>query len=66
MPVAGANFWFHPQIFSFLDERGITKGKIFKVLDNDVTDISKLRSKLLSTYPDKSEIINQVFERYGK
>ena len=66
MPVAGANFWFHPQIFTYLDERGIGKEKICKVLNSDVTDIKTLRAKLLSTYSDKSDIINQVFERYGK
>ena len=66
MPVAGSNFWFHPQIFTYLDERGIGKEKICKVLTSDVTDIKTLRAKLLSTYSDKSDIINQVFERYGK
>ena len=62
MPVAGSNFWFHPQIFTYLDERGIGKEKICKVLTSDVTDIKTLRAKLLSTYPDKSDVINQVFE----
>ncbi len=66
MPVKGSNFWFHPQIFTYLDERGIGKEKICKVLTSDVSDIKTLRAKLLSTYSDKSDIINQVFERYGK
>lgn len=66
MPVAGANFWFHPQIFTYLDERGLGKEKICKVLTDDVIDIKTLRSKLLSTYPEMTDTINQVFERYGK
>lgn len=66
MPVAGSSFWFHPQIFSYLDERGISRGMIFKALDGDVITRDKLRTKLLSLYPEKSDIITQVFERYAK
>lgn len=66
MPVAGSNFWFHPQIFSYLDERGVGKDKICRVLTSEVKDVKSLRSKLISTYPEKADIINQAFERYGK
>ena len=66
MPVAGADFWFHPQIFSYLDERGLGRDKIFAALTEDVKDLESLKGKLLSLNPQQSEIINQVFDRYAK
>lgn len=66
MPVAGSNFWFHPQIFTYLDERGLDQSKIFGALGEDVTDITSLRKRLLSLYPEQSDVINQVFERYAQ
>lgn len=64
MPTAGSSHWFHPQIFRYLDERGMTSAQIFKALTSSVTDRVKLRNKLLELYPEKSTIINQVFDRY--
>lgn len=66
MPVVGSSFWFHPQILSYLDERGVGRSKIFKALETDVNSRDKLRSKLLALCPESAEIINQVFERYAK
>ena len=65
MPSAGMNYWFHPQIFRYLEERGLSKSQIFTALQKDVTDIGALRKKLLELYPDKSQIIRQVFDRYS-
>lgn len=65
MPSWGSNRWFHPQIFRYLDERGLSRPEIFKALTSDVTDREKLLEELLTLYPEKSSIINQVFERYS-
>ena len=64
MPNFGNNFWFHPQIFRYLDERGMKCGEIFKALTPEVTDKDKLRAKLLELYPSRKSVIEQVFERY--
>ena len=64
MPNFGNSFWFHPQIFRYLDERGMKCGEIFKALTPEVTDKNKLRAKLLELYPSRKAVINQVFERY--
>lgn len=63
-PAFGTSYWFSPQIFRYLDERGITPADIFKVLDASVTSKDALRDALLHAYPAKREIIDQVFNRY--
>ncbi len=65
MPSAGMTNWFHPQIFRYLEERGITKSQLFAALQSDVTSKELLKNKLLELYPDKAVIIRQVFTRYS-
>lgn len=60
----GTSFWFSPQIFTYLDERGIGKFKIFKTLSEDVTDINILKDRMLSLYPECKSTILQAFDRY--
>lgn len=60
----GTGYWFKPQIFFFMDERGITRYKIFRALTDDIHDAGMLKEKLLSMYPECKTIINQAFERY--
>ena len=60
----GTSFWFHPQVFTYLDERGINKFKLFKALAPDVRDKETLRERLLSMYPECKTTIKQAFERY--
>ena len=60
----GYNEWFHPQILSWLDERGITRFKVFKALDAEVTDRETLRQRLIYYYPEYKSMINQAFSRY--
>jgi len=60
----GGSFWFHPQIFLYMDERGVTRGKIFKALLPEVTDRDLLEKKLIALYPENRSIISQAFERY--
>ena len=64
IPSFGTSFWFSPQIFRALDQRGIDRADILSALTSDVSDINLLRARLLAMYPVKSGIINQVFNRY--
>ena len=60
----GYSYWFHPQILSWLDERGITRFKVFKALDGEVTDRQMLRDRLIYYYPEYKSMIIQAFSRY--
>lgn len=61
----GVSFWFYPQIFLYLDERGLDAEKIFRVLTSDVNSRETLRTALADTYPEYRTIVEQAFERYG-
>ena len=61
----GTSYWFYPQIFSRLDERGINRYKIFAALTSDITDKDLLQKKLISLYPESKSIINQAFGKYN-
>lgn len=64
-PTFGTSNWFYPQIFRYLDERGITCGEILRVLGPSVDSKSDLKQALISAYPSERTIIEQVFSRYG-
>ena len=63
-PPIGTSWWFSPQIFRYLDERGVTPSDIFAVLDSSVVSKSSLKDALMLAYPAKRDIIEQVFNRY--
>ena len=63
-PTFGTSYWFNPQIFRYLNERGISTSMLFSVLRSDVTDKTRLKEALLSSCPTKRNIIEQVFNRY--
>jgi hypothetical protein len=63
-PSYGTSYWFHPQIFRYLDERGIKCSDIFDVLDESVNSKIALKNALMLAYPSKRDIIEQVFNRY--
>ena len=63
-PTFGTSFWFYPQIFRSLDERGITPSGIFSVLGASVSSKSALKDALLQAFPNKRNSIEQVFNRY--
>ena len=65
MPTFGTSYWFYPQIFRYLDERGFPRSYIFKALTPEVTSRAELQKKLLELYPSQQGLINQVFERYA-
>lgn len=62
----GLSYWFCPQIFMYMSERGIGYNKICRALGPEVKDVAALKSKLLSLYPEQKSMIIQAFERYGK
>ena len=63
-PTFGTSYWFYPQIFRYLDERGIKTSQIFSVLGPGVTDRQSLKAALIAKLPQKRTIIEQVFSRY--
>ena len=60
----GTGFWFHPQIFRYLDERGVTRADIFSVLNSNVISKEDVRVALIAAFPEKRTVIEQVFGRY--
>ncbi len=62
--VFGTGYWFYPQIFLYLGERGLTRYRIFDALTADITDRDMLKKKLISLYPSLKSKINEAFNRY--
>jgi len=63
-PAAGNEFWFHPQILTALQDRGLSVYQIFAPFTPVVTDKKKLQDEYLALYPSKRSVINQIFNRY--
>jgi hypothetical protein len=63
-PSFGTSYWFYPQIFRYLDERGLSCADIGSVLGPDVTSRMELKSALVASFPGKRTVIEQVFGRY--
>ena len=64
LPTFGTSYWFYPQIFHYLDERGMKTFQIFSVLDSKVMDKEMLKMAMISAYPLKRYLIEQAFSRY--
>lgn len=64
VPSLGSSNWFSPQILRVLDERGVTRSEILAAMQSDVTDAELLKGRLVTMYPEKGPVINQVFNRY--
>ena len=62
--VYGGKYWFSPQIFMYLDDRGMNRFKIFVALTSDVHSRDALKSRLLSLYPESKSMINEAFNKY--
>lgn len=60
----GNQFWFKPDIFTYLYERGMSRGEIFKALKKEVCSMEDLEDELISRYPSREELIRQVFKSY--
>lgn len=65
-PQFGTGYWFNPQIFRYLDDRGFAPSDFLSALKSRVTDTSLLRQSLVELYPSRRNIIEQVFSRYEK
>ena len=65
-PSFGTSYWFYPQIFRSLDERGFGAKEILSVLDGDICSRSSLKEALISSYPMERTLVEQVFSRYGE
>jgi len=61
----GTSFWFYPQIFLYLDDRGLNKYRIFAALTSDINGRDLLKKKLTSMYPEFKSAIVQAFGRYN-
>ena len=66
LPTFGTTFWFYPQIFRYLYERGLTCADIFKSLKSTVTSRDDLMDSLVSLFPEQESTISQVFSRYSR
>ena len=64
MPQFGTGYWFSPQIFRYLDDRGLERSDFLAAMQADVTSLDVLQSRLSSMHPDKARMIDQVFIRY--
>ncbi len=64
VPQFGTSYWFCPQIFRYLDDRGFRKADFLAAMQSDVTDISALQGRLTLQHPSKAGMIEQVFFRY--
>lgn len=60
----GDRYWFHPEIFLYMDKRGLNRFKIFAALTSDVTQRDELRARLLVLYPECKSVINEAFNKY--
>lgn len=60
----GGKYWFHPEIFTYLDKRGMNRFKIFQALDSGVKSKESLRLRLISLFPECRSMINEAFNNY--
>ena len=66
LPTFGTSFWFYPQIFRYMYERGVTCSGIFRALKSTVTSRDDLMDTLVMLYPERESMITQVFNRYSR
>lgn len=63
-PAFGTSFWFSPQIFRYLCDRGVSCSEILSVLDANVKSKEELKVALIASCPEDRVTIEQVFSRY--
>ena len=66
LPSYGSMYWFKPDILTYLYERGMSRGEIFRALNASVTNINGLKERLISLYPNREKEIRETFQQYGK
>ena len=62
----GNSFWFKPDILTYLYERGMTRGEIYRALSPAAVDIESLKKELVKVAPGLEKDIMETFSRYGK
>ena len=62
----GNTYWFKPDIFTYLYERGISRGELFRALTPEVASTDDLKEQLIALLPDRETVIKQTFQHYGK
>lgn len=63
-PSFGTSYWFHPEIFRRLDERGMKTSEIYSALKENVISLQDLKIALALASPDDIPVIDQIFSRY--
>lgn len=66
MELYGNRFWFKPDIFTYLYERGMSRSEIFRALTPEVTTVEDLQEELIAIAPKLEPDIRSTFSRYGK
>lgn len=66
LPTYGNRFWFKPDIFTYLYQRGMSRGEIFRALHADVTSMEDLLEELINLYPEREKTFRDTFRSYGK
>ncbi len=64
MPTFGTSFWFHPQVFRYLHDRGFSISDLFEVLKEEVNSEENLKNALISAHTSQKPVIEQAFTRY--
>lgn len=64
VPTYGTSYWFFPQVFRYLDARGMSRSEIFAALGADVSGRKQLQDRLTDLYPGRKVMIEQAFNRY--
>ena len=60
----GTEYWFHPEIFTYLYNRTFSRSELLRALKPSVTSLDDLEDTLISLYPARETMIRQVFNRY--
>ena len=63
-PTFGNSYWFKPEVFRYLSNKGLKASDIFNVLDDDIISKKELERALIAEYPHKRSIIEMAFDKY--
>ena len=66
MATYGDSFWFKPDILTYLYERGMERGEIYRALNANAVDIGSLKEELIKIAPGLEDEIVETFQRYGR
>ena len=65
-PTAGTSYWFYPQVFLYMDDRGLGYGRIFRAFSAETTSLQAFKENLIALYPEQRSMVLQAFDRYGR